>query len=68
MFAWLKLHGVEDSEKLIMERALEEKVLMVPGASFMPNLEASPYVRAAFSTATPEEIDTALSRLAKLLA
>jgi len=50
-----------------MERAVEEKVLMVPGASFMPKNEASPYVRAAFSTATPDEINTALERLAKLL-
>ena len=67
MFAWIKLLGIEDSEALIMERALEEKVLMVPGTSFMPNSEKSGYVRAAFSTATPEQIDTALERLAKLL-
>jgi len=57
----------QDSERLIMEKALEEKVLMVPGTSFMPQLESSCYVRAAFSTATPEEIETALERLAKLL-
>ena len=31
MFAWIKLNGVEDSEQLIMQKAIDEKVLMVPG-------------------------------------
>ena len=30
MFAWIKLNGVEDSEQLIMQKAIDEKVLMVP--------------------------------------
>jgi len=67
MFVWLHLHGITDTESLIKQRALEQKVLMVPGSSFMPNKEASSYVRAAYSTATPEDMDLALQRLAKLL-
>jgi len=67
MFVWLRLHGVYDSHALIAEHAVAAKVLFVPGSSFMPCGSASPYVRAAFSIASPEEIDEALLRLATLL-
>ena len=41
---------------------------MVPGTAFMPSPgQKSPFVRAAFSTATPEEMDQAMQRLAELL-
>ncbi|XP_061525843.1 kynurenine/alpha-aminoadipate aminotransferase, mitochondrial isoform X3 [Phycodurus eques] len=58
MFLWIELTGVRDTQKLIMERALEEEVLLVPGSVFMINSgEPCPYVRAAFSLSTPEQID-----------
>ena len=53
--------------ELIQSKAVDAKVLFVPGGVFMPNGEPSPYVRASFSTATPEQIDEALARLRKLL-
>jgi len=67
MFIWFKLNGVDDSMSLIQKKALEAKVLLVPGSAFSPNEEPSPYVRASFSTATYEEMDLALSRLAEIL-
>uniref|UniRef100_A0A8C6PT41 Kynurenine/alpha-aminoadipate aminotransferase, mitochondrial n=1 Tax=Nothobranchius furzeri TaxID=105023 RepID=A0A8C6PT41_NOTFU len=58
MFLWMKLKGVADTQQLIMEKALEKEVLLVPGGVFMINSgEPCPYVRAAFSLSTPEQID-----------
>ncbi|KAJ3023775.1 UNVERIFIED_CONTAM: hypothetical protein HDU68_008458 [Siphonaria sp. JEL0065] len=67
MFVWIKLLGVTDSASLIKTKAMEKKVLMVPGFEFFPNPKTTPYVRASFSTATAEEIDIALSRLAEII-
>jgi len=67
MFIWIKLVGFSDSQSLIKEKALEKKVLMVPGQSFMPNNEISRCVRASFSTATEAQMEEALKRLASLL-
>ena len=67
MFCWLKLLGVEDSFSLIKEKALEEKVLLVPGVEFLPNQRPSNYVRASYSMVTSEQMDVALGRLARLL-
>jgi hypothetical protein len=35
MFVWFKLVGIEDSSKLITEKARNQKVLLVPGESFL---------------------------------
>ncbi|XP_077357696.1 kynurenine/alpha-aminoadipate aminotransferase, mitochondrial [Festucalex cinctus] len=68
MFLWMELMGIRDSRKLIMEKALEKEVLLVPGGVFMINSsEPCPYVRAAFSLSTPEQIDEAFRRLASLI-
>jgi len=67
MFVWLKVIGETDTEVLIKEKAFKAGVLMLPGRVFSPNDEPSPHVRASFSTATEEQIDTALLRFAELL-
>ncbi|XP_056316955.1 kynurenine/alpha-aminoadipate aminotransferase, mitochondrial [Danio aesculapii] len=68
MFLWIKVKGVEDTQKLIMEKALEKEVLLVPGGVFNINSsDPCPYVRAAFSLSTPEQIDEAFRRLADLI-
>uniref|UniRef100_A0AAX7SJP8 Kynurenine/alpha-aminoadipate aminotransferase, mitochondrial n=1 Tax=Astatotilapia calliptera TaxID=8154 RepID=A0AAX7SJP8_ASTCA len=68
MFLWMKLKGIADTQQLIMEKALEKEVLLVPGGVFMINSsEPCPYVRAAFSLSTPEQIDEALKRLSALI-
>ncbi|KAI9348750.1 pyridoxal phosphate-dependent transferase [Zopfochytrium polystomum] len=67
MFVWIKLLGIEDSSNLIRTKAVENKVLLVPGVEFFPNPRVTSYVRASFSTASEEEMNTALERLATLL-
>ncbi|XP_045077790.1 kynurenine/alpha-aminoadipate aminotransferase, mitochondrial [Coregonus clupeaformis] len=68
MFLWIKLNGIADTQQLIMEKALEKEVLLVPGGVFMINSsDPCPYVRAAFSLSTPQQIDEAFKRLSALI-
>ncbi|KAK5620543.1 hypothetical protein CRENBAI_022272 [Crenichthys baileyi] len=68
MFLWMKLKGIKDTQQLIMEKALEKEVLLVPGGIFMINSsDPCPYVRAAFSLSTSEQIDEAFRRLSLLI-
>lgn len=67
MFLWMKLKGVEDAKELIDACAIKEKVLVLPGSEFSPNGGKSSFVRLSFSTATKEEMETAVSRLAMIL-
>lgn len=68
MFLWLKLKCVTDTQQLIREKALKKEVLLVPGGVFMINSsDPCPYVRAAFSLSTPEQIDEAFRRLSLLI-
>lgn len=67
MFVYLRLKGVVDSKKLVETKALEAKVLMVPGQSFSPTDQPSNCVRAAFSVASDEAMETAIKRFAALL-
>ncbi len=63
----MKLKGVEDSNKLIREKAIKEKVLLLPGGEFMPNGSKSAYIRAAYSTASEVEMEEAMKRLGRIL-
>ncbi|XP_049607672.1 kynurenine/alpha-aminoadipate aminotransferase, mitochondrial [Syngnathus scovelli] len=68
MFLWMELMGVSDTRQLIMEKALEKEVLLVPGGVFMIDSdEPCSHVRAAYSLSTPEQIDLAFGRLAALI-
>ncbi|KAJ3189522.1 hypothetical protein HDU85_003153 [Gaertneriomyces sp. JEL0708] len=67
MFVWIKLLGIDDSSDLIKRKAMEKKVLLVPGFEFFPNATKTPYVRASFSIAEPKDMDEALRRLSELL-
>ncbi|XP_056883362.1 kynurenine/alpha-aminoadipate aminotransferase, mitochondrial isoform X1 [Takifugu flavidus] len=68
MFLWIKLKGVSDTQQLIMKKALAKEVLLVPGGVFMINSnEPCPYVRAAFSLSTPDQIDEGFRRLSSLI-
>lgn len=59
MFLWIKILGMKDTRDIIEKKAVEKEVLLVPGFAFYSDQEApSPYVRASFSIATPEQIDT----------
>ena len=67
MFVWMKLRGVPDATELIMTEAIEKKVLLVPGSAFYPGAPKTPYVRAAFSVASHEQMDTAMQRFGDML-
>ena len=67
MFVWFDLNGVQDTQELIQKRAIDANVILLPGQAFSPSNSPSSCVRAAFSTATEEEMDLALSRFAGLL-
>lgn len=79
MFLWLRLLGVEDSSRLVKEEAVKERVILVPGGAFVAHAgpaaaaacdserPPSPYVRASFSTSSPEQMDEAMARLARVL-
>ncbi|XP_065452646.1 kynurenine/alpha-aminoadipate aminotransferase, mitochondrial isoform X3 [Chrysemys picta bellii] len=68
MFLWIKIKGVSDTQQLIMEKALQKEVLLVPGGAF--NIDSSvpsSYVRASFSLSSPAQMDQAFQRLAELI-
>jgi kynurenine/2-aminoadipate aminotransferase len=68
MFLWLKLLGINDTRRLIQEKAFRKEILLVPGCVFMLDEDKpTPYVRASFSLASPEQIDTGFQRLADLI-
>ncbi|KAG8134762.1 putative Kynurenine-alpha-aminoadipate aminotransferaseserine-threonine-like protein, partial [Naja naja] len=62
MFLWIKIKGVPDTQELIMKKALEKQVLLVPGCSFNINSsDPSSHVRASFSLSSPSQIDQGCS-------
>lgn len=67
MFVWLRLLHVADSQKLIEQKAVDAKVLLLHGACFLPGGGLSSYVRASFSVASDSDMDVALQRFASLL-
>ncbi|XP_077209708.1 kynurenine/alpha-aminoadipate aminotransferase, mitochondrial [Paroedura picta] len=68
MFLWIKIKGISDTQHLIMEKALEKQVLLVPGRAFnIDSSEPSSYVRASFSLSSPSQIDQGFQRLAELI-
>ncbi|XP_054573619.1 kynurenine/alpha-aminoadipate aminotransferase, mitochondrial [Eptesicus fuscus] len=68
MFVWFKIKGISDVKKLVEEKAIKKEILMVPGNAFYIDSSApSPYFRASFSLASPEQMDVAFQRLAELI-
>ncbi|XP_020853523.1 kynurenine/alpha-aminoadipate aminotransferase, mitochondrial [Phascolarctos cinereus] len=68
MFLWIKIKGVSDTKQLVMEKALQKEVLLVPGDAFsIDNSKPSSYVRTSFSLSSPEQMDQAFQRLAELI-
>jgi len=70
MFVWFRIKGLgTNSRDLIQKKAVDAKVLMLPGEAFLVNepTENVMYVRACFSTASDYEIDEALRRFGCLL-
>ncbi|OMJ17770.1 Aromatic amino acid aminotransferase [Smittium culicis] len=78
MFVWMELNLSPDQlaqtgiMQRIFDKMIEESVLLVPGWMFSPASDPSsvkdkPFLRAAFSFASVEEFEGAVTRLAKVL-
>lgn len=58
MFLWIKVLGVKDTYKLVMEHGMKAGVTFLPGRECMADRTApSPYIRASFSTVTLEQME-----------
>ena len=57
-FLWIKVRGINDTWKMIMQRGVTEGIIMVPGAAFMKD-SSKPCnaIRASFAKASYEEMD-----------
>ena len=66
MFLWVTCPEGVDTWPL-MQRAVEHKVLFVPGCDFFPEGGGDRYMRLNFSNSTPERIQEGVARLAQLL-
>lgn len=59
MFVWMKIPNVQDTRKLIYEKALAQEVLLLPGSVFfVDQAKFYPFVRVSYSLCTPEQIET----------
>lgn len=66
MFLWLQLPQHLDSVELL-KQAVEEKVAFVPGQPFYADGTGHNTLRLSFSVATPEQIQSGIARLAKVI-
>ncbi|KAJ3311111.1 hypothetical protein HDV04_004425 [Boothiomyces sp. JEL0838] len=67
LFFWIKLNNVPDTFDLINKKAVDSKVVLLPGVEFLPLRGNSSFVRAAFSFAHPDHLELGAERLGKLL-
>lgn len=67
MFLWIKVNNVDDTKHLIENKARAHNVLLVPGRIFDPENKPSPFVRASFSLASHQDMETAIGRFATVL-
>lgn len=59
---------MEDTWDMIMERAMEKNVMLLPGKAFSTEPEKNcKYLRAAYSVAPVDKMDVAFERLATLI-
>ena len=64
MFLWAKMAEGVDTMPLV-QKAIQENVVFVPGHSFFPDGARPNYLRLSFSTPTPDDIKEGVARLAK---
>lgn len=58
LFLWLKVRGIENTWKMMMQRGVTEGVIMAPGAAFMSDTtKPCNAIRASFAKASYEEMD-----------
>ncbi|XP_032682526.1 kynurenine/alpha-aminoadipate aminotransferase, mitochondrial-like isoform X2 [Odontomachus brunneus] len=67
-FLWIKVRGIKDTWKMMMQRGVKEGVIMAPGAAFMKDpTKPCNAIRASFAKVSYEEMDLAMERLAQLI-
>ncbi|XP_043265916.1 kynurenine/alpha-aminoadipate aminotransferase, mitochondrial-like [Colletes gigas] len=67
-FLWIKVRGVKDTSKMIVQRGIEEGILVLPGSDFMCDpSKPSDAIRLSYGQASYEEMDLAFKKLAKLI-
>ncbi|KAJ8669322.1 hypothetical protein QAD02_000581 [Eretmocerus hayati] len=67
-FLWIKVPGVQDTWKMVMQRGVSYGVLVAPGAAFMADpSEPCNALRASFAKASYKEMNLAMERLAQLI-
>jgi 2-aminoadipate transaminase len=66
LFLWVTLPPEVDTT-LLLEKAIVEKVAYVPGSAFDPSGGSRNTFRLNFSNARPEEIETGIRRLARVI-
>ena len=65
MFLWVTCpEGIDTNE--LMQKAIEQKVVFVPGRDFFPDGSGNRYMRLNFSNATEEKIKEGIGRLAQV--
>ena len=65
MFLWARIAGVDASA--LLQAAIEQKMIFVPGASFFASAPDVSTLRLSFATPTPDQLDEAVRRLARAL-
>ena len=68
MFVWLTLPEGIDTEELLRRALREARIAYVPGRAFFADASVTNTLRLSYSLATPEQIETGLSRLGRLIA
>lgn len=66
MFIWTKLKDNSDSE-VLLKKAIEEKILFVPGRVFFEDKSQKSYIRFNFTNSNKKEIIEGILRLKKIL-
>jgi 2-aminoadipate transaminase len=64
-FLWVRLPGVDTTS--LLQRAIEERVAFVPGASFATDSSSDDQARLSFASLPPEDLVDAVARLARAL-
>jgi len=61
-FLWIKVQGIKDTWKMLMQRGVTEGVIMAPGAAFMRDTsKPCNAIRASFTKASYKEMDLVFS-------
>lgn len=68
LFVWVRTPGIPDTTQLLEQSIHQCQVAFVPGTTFFPEEgQGLDCLRLNFSSSTPQQIDTALSRLGNLV-